>query len=180
FSLPPGSQILRWRYFKDKDTNLGLDAAWLDDVVFTSLSWLEIAGPPTNNQCPLILHGTAGKAYEIQCSPDLATWFSLGVVTLTNDTVLVFDADADAGTRFYRLREFPNGSVWFDAPKHVESGLQWVLHSAPGLRFEIQASTNLANWTPVAVITNTLGTVPYTDPLVTNFSARFYRAKRIF
>src|SRR5262249_26852631 len=69
--LPPGTQTLRWRYTKDKDTNIGLDAAWLDDVAFVPVSWLELAGPPTNGQCSLIIYAPQGKVYELQCSTNL-------------------------------------------------------------------------------------------------------------
>jgi hypothetical protein len=52
--------------------------------------------------------------------------------------------------------------------------------SAPGLRFEIQACTNLSltNWTVVGVLTNLTGTIPFSDTAA-NFDRRFYRARQL-
>jgi internalin A len=177
--LPPGSQTLRWRYTKDKDTNVGMDAAWLDDVSFISVCWLELAGAPTNGQCYLLIHGAQDKMFEVQCSTNLMDWSSLGVVTMTNTTMPFVDTAAGPGPKYYRLLELPNNSVRLDSPKSGANGFEWVLHSSPGLRFEVQASTNLTNWSPLGIITNTLGSATYIDHLVTNFSTRFYRAKQV-
>src|SRR5207244_536651 len=108
-TLPAGDLTLRWRYTKDQDTSEGLDAAWLDEVSFISLSWLEIAASSTNGPCELILHGTPGKIYEVQCSSDLLTWFSLGSVMLTTNSMAFTDETAGSGMKFYRLRELSNG-----------------------------------------------------------------------
>jgi hypothetical protein len=43
--------------------------------------------------------------------------------------------------------------------------------------FEIQASTNLIDWVPIA--TNYCGTCPFTDSFVSNSSHRFYRTLRL-
>ena len=45
-----------------------------------------------------------------------------------------------------------------------------------GQRFAIQVSPDLSNWTTVATVTNTTGTVPYVDPASASLSGRFYRA----
>src|SRR6266478_4966201 len=161
YTLPPGSQTLSWRYTKDKDTNTGLDAAWLDDVSLVSLSWLELAGPPTNGQCRLILHGTPGKLYEIQTSSDLVNWSSLGVVALTNSPMIFLDTAPSGASRYYRLREVPPNASWLDQPMRVGNSIQWVLYSAPGRRFEVQGSTDLLSWSTLAVITNTSGAAQY-------------------
>ena len=42
--------------------------------------------------------------------------------------------------------------------------------------YEIQHSTNLLNWSPLATVTNLWGTVQHTDVMATNGSQRFYRA----
>ena len=36
FSIPPGSQVLRWSYVKNKSKSAGQDRAWVDDVQFVS------------------------------------------------------------------------------------------------------------------------------------------------
>jgi len=52
---------------------------------------------------------------------------------------------------------------------------QFRIGSWPGMVFEVQASTNLPNWQPVAVVTNLAGTQKFTDPDITRSTARFFR-----
>ena len=54
----------------------------------------------------------------------------------------------------------------------------FTLQSTSALRFEIQASTNLANWTNLATLTNVTGTISFIDS-ATNFKHRFYRAHQL-
>ncbi|MBI3414848.1 MAG: immunoglobulin domain-containing protein [Verrucomicrobia bacterium] len=51
-----------------------------------------------------------------------------------------------------------------------------TLTADAGFNYLIQASTNLFDWTPFAVLLNTNGAVQFTDPAITNLSRRFYRA----
>jgi hypothetical protein len=46
----------------------------------------------------------------------------------------------------------------------------------PGQDYVIYASTNLADWLPVSVLTASNGPLPFIDPAPTNFPCRFYRA----
>ena len=180
-ALPAGAQTLRWRYSKDPYCcAVGSDAAWLDQVDFVMASWLELVGVSTNGQCLLILHGIPGKTYNLQVSTNLVTWSSQALITATNSVMPFVDTAAGPGPRFYRLQEITSGVIWLDKPGMRGSGYQWVLHSPPGLRFELQASTNLTTWTALQVITNIVGATPCTDALATNWPKRFYRAKLIF
>jgi hypothetical protein len=45
-----------------------------------------------------------------------------------------------------------------------------------GMPFEIQASTDLDQWSPLATVTNLTGTLEFTDPAAVNNVRRFYRA----
>ena len=45
-----------------------------------------------------------------------------------------------------------------------------------GLRYAIEASANLVNWTPIIVFTNSSRTTPWADLEATNYLQRFYRA----
>jgi RHS repeat-associated protein len=75
------------------------------------------------------------------------------------------------------LREpTPPGFVPGSIVSHGEGMFQFTLSSEPGSSLEIQASTNLADWVIVATLTNSTGTIPFTDA-ATNFSSRFYRAR---
>jgi hypothetical protein len=51
-----------------------------------------------------------------------------------------------------------------------------MLSGAPNYNYLIESSTNLLDWTPIALLVNTNGTVFFADPAVTNFSRSFYRA----
>ena len=176
-SIPLGTQTLRWQYSKDSGCcGYGSDAGWLDQVTFVPLSWLEAATTPTNGQFQLILHPIPGKLYEILVSTNLTGWSSLAVVVSTNDTILYSDTVANSDARFYRLHELPASSIWLQNPDRVGDAIQLVLHSPAGLRFEIQTSTNFASWSALATITNTLGTVQYTDTLAIDSPVHFYRA----
>jgi hypothetical protein len=55
---------------------------------------------------------------------------------------------------------------------------EFTLQSTQALRFEIQASTNLVNWTNLTTLTNVTGTIPFIDTS-TNFKQRFYRARQL-
>ena len=45
----------------------------------------------------------------------------------------------------------------------------------PGQNYQIQASSNLFNWTPVTNVSSTSSPVLFVDPAASNFPARFYR-----
>lgn len=175
--IPIGPHTARWRYFKEDADSLGYDTAWVDQVTYLALSWLEVAGSPTNGQCPLRLHPVPGKAYQLQASTNLAHWFPLAVVPATNAVVPYVDVTATSAARYYRLLELSPGLITLQ--NITLSGYQcaMVLHSPPGLRFQIEASTNLLNWSGVAVVTNVLGTVQYQDQLGAGVPRRFYRAR---
>ena len=50
------------------------------------------------------------------------------------------------------------------------------VQSWKGMAFEVQASIDLKQWSPVSTVTNLTGTLEFTDPDVANESRRFYRA----
>ena len=53
--------------------------------------------------------------------------------------------------------------------------LQLLVSGEFGARYHVEASTDLANWTTLATLTNSLGVVQFDDPLAPNFPQRFYR-----
>jgi hypothetical protein len=48
-----------------------------------------------------------------------------------------------------------------------------------GTAFVIDASTDLVNWTPMTIVTNTSASVTFTDPEAGRFSHRFYRVQMV-
>ena len=177
FHLSIGPHTARWRYFKEDADSLGLDTAWVDQVTYLPLSWLEVVGHPTNGHCPLRLHPAAGRTYQLQASTNLSTWFPLAVVPATNASVPYLDTSATSTTRYYRLLELSPGLI---SLQNIEvNGYQCAmeLHSPPGLRFAIEASTNLLNWSEAGVVSNAQGTVTYQDLPGASMPRRFYRAR---
>ena len=175
-TVPRGTNVARWRYFKDPAYSGGLDAAWVDQVTFLPLSWLEFVGRPNNSQCELLLHPVLGRLYQIQASTNLSTWFPLAVVTATNAAMPFLDLTANSSARFYRLQELTASSIRLQNPKWITNTFQLELQSPPGLRFEVQASADLLSWSGLSTISNALGTVQYTEMQTTNTPKRFYRA----
>ena len=51
-----------------------------------------------------------------------------------------------------------------------------VAAAAFGAEYRVLGSTDLSNWQPLGVVTNTYGTSQFTDEGATNTSVRFYRA----
>jgi hypothetical protein len=51
-----------------------------------------------------------------------------------------------------------------------------LLITGPAGAYQVQASTNLTDWSLVKWVTNAGASVPFTEPAPTNAPARFYRA----
>ncbi len=49
------------------------------------------------------------------------------------------------------------------------------IQSWKGMAFEVQASTDLDQWSPLTTVTNLTGTLEFSDPDVANQGSRFYR-----
>jgi hypothetical protein len=62
-------------------------------------------------------------------------------------------------------------------PTRLKSRRAGVLRiqSWKGIAFEVQASTDLNQWSPMTTVTNLTGTLEFTDPDTTNSFRRFYR-----
>ena len=50
------------------------------------------------------------------------------------------------------------------------------VQSWKGMAFEVQASIDLKQWSPVTTLTNLTGTLEFADPDAANLMQRFYRA----
>jgi hypothetical protein len=61
------------------------------------------------------------------------------------------------------------------ASKTAGGPVQLTLTGQTNLLYAFEASTNLAQWTKIAVRTNLTGTVDVTDYAATNYSQRYYR-----
>jgi hypothetical protein len=64
------------------------------------------------------------------------------------------------------------------SPQRLSGGqFQCTVSSAPGLHLHVLASSNLVSWITNATLTNTTGTMNYTDS-TTGLSKRFYRVRQ--
>jgi len=65
------------------------------------------------------------------------------------------------------------------SPQRVAGGkFQCTISSAAGLKIEMLCSTNLSSWSTVTNLTNSTGTMVFTDP-ATNLVRRYYRAHQL-
>jgi hypothetical protein len=121
----------------------------------------------------------------IQASPNTGgTWYSANYPgSGFENQVMSIMCSADGKT----LAVFGNGAIYVSLPPPSEPSALSVATSTsnglpsfqftgqPGYTYVVQASTNLANWTNIATIVNSNGTVPFTDPDSTNYEQRYYR-----
>ena len=128
----------------------------------------------------MIVHAVPGAIYELQVSSNLVAWTQAGIVAPTNGSMVVIDNGAGSGARYYRLHQLSPGGIIFDPPIVISNKVKLVLRSPPDLRFDIQTSTNLTDWSQLMAVTNVSGSFAFTNSLITNVPRVFYRAKLLF
>jgi hypothetical protein len=68
------------------------------------------------------------------------------------------------------------GGLVLSNPVRLGDGLfHFTISSAPGAVLTVHASTNLINWTQIAVVTNVTGTMDFADPASASLPRRYYR-----
>lgn len=69
------------------------------------------------------------------------------------------------------------GGPRLTAPSPLADGsVRFALNGIAGWTYSIQASTNFADWMPLATFVATNSTAPLVDAAATNYTRRFYRA----
>jgi len=69
-----------------------------------------------------------------------------------------------------------SGALVLSNPVRLGDGLfHFTINSSAGAVLTIQASTNLVNWTQIAVVTNSTGTMDFADPASASIPMRYYR-----
>lgn len=125
-----------------------------------------------------------GIVDERVASPGLQTYrFALPALVKNGLYALNFRLDAFNNTSSsITVTNVATGFVGVTEPVMLNASLNTngtplvQLTGVPGYNYLLQSSTNLADWTPAALLVNTNGTVLFSDPAATNSSARFYRA----
>ncbi len=146
---------------------------------------------PTNGP---IVFGTSGSALDTLLAVYTGSQLnnlSLVAANHYGGTMLEsrLDFQATAGTEYRIAVDGFDGAQWtfrlnwhsqiqprFLSIARVPAGALVTLTGAAGDRYEIQSSSDLANWTPLFSLTNAIGTVQFTDPAAANLTHRFYRA----
>jgi hypothetical protein len=68
------------------------------------------------------------------------------------------------------------GNITLSQPTRDGVGyFHFTVNSSPGLAFRVEATTNLTSWATLASLTNTSGTLNYTDTNAPTQLHRFYR-----
>jgi sugar lactone lactonase YvrE len=148
--------------------------------------------------------GPVGQLRQLDTSPQTAVAWQWSVIRRPADSVASFSAanvrnptftpdvadlyvfrlqaTSAAGAICIRTLEFTATPA---PPRILTASLVWTngqfsftLQSQAGSELEIQASTNLVDWTSLATLTNETGTLPFTDPDNT-FTGRFYRLHQL-
>ena len=198
FTLGPGYHRLNWGYAKDASVSIGLDAGWVDQVVYTP-------GPPSILQQPqgqTVWYGTDVELAVVAIAepPVRYQWFRNGkqlvaateqTLTLTNVTrrdsglynVVVGNsagstASSNALVAVLVPQRLTGASIGADGIFGFGSGDADGGALLPGdITFvQAQVSTNLLNWTNLpGVVTLTNGILWIQDPVATNYPVRYYR-----
>jgi uncharacterized repeat protein (TIGR01451 family) len=125
--------------------------------------------------------GALGQNYVLLASTNLLDWIPIAGFVDSNSPITIYDPDASQfSRRYYRL----GPSNLAPAPKLDASparplgtmGFQGIVQGLSGLNYEIDASTNLVDWRPVANVISTNTASDFWDPGATNYSRQFYRA----
>jgi hypothetical protein len=150
-----------------------------------ALTPIRLTGATTAGHDPFQLHlsATTNLTCVIQVSTNLISWSPL--CTNTTSSTGAFDfvdlQSTNCPQRFYRAvavyRTAPSPSVRLTAIPHTGAGpFQLRVSAGPYQTCILQASTNLAGWSPVFTnTTSSAGTFDYTDAQSINQKRRFYR-----
>jgi uncharacterized repeat protein (TIGR02543 family) len=138
------------------------------------------------------LNLSASGSGQVSATPRLSTYSVGQSVTLvavadTNQTFLGWSGDAGGTQNPLTITMTANKNITanFTRTARLSSSLgenqefQLTLGGDLGGQYRIDASTNLTDWTPLTTVTNTLGTVRFTDPAAGDHKSRFYRAVRL-
>lgn len=113
FNLAAGTHILEWRYTKDANVSVGLDAAFIDNVSLPSIVGIDAFTPAhldimrqSDGGLLLHIHGQTNQQYVIQDTASMippVVWQSLSTNIATNGIInFVVSGPAANPTRCYR------------------------------------------------------------------------------
>jgi hypothetical protein len=198
FAVGSGNHSLTWTYAKDSSMSAGMDAAWLDQVIF-------ITNPPVITLQPLSQKGTMGATMVLTgaasgAPPVIYQWLKDGTnLSGATSTSYVIAKPTRRDSGLYQIiASNPGGSTpssnatlqirspqKLGPPLHLPGGLITLTSKdadggpvlpgdLPG--FQAQATTNFMDWdTLLNRLSVSNGILLLVDPDSTNYSRRFYR-----
>ncbi|HSU53772.1 MAG TPA: immunoglobulin domain-containing protein, partial [Candidatus Dormibacteraeota bacterium] len=197
FAVGSGVHILRWTYQKDSSVSAGLDAGWLDQVLYTT-------NPPIITVQPIGQTNFMGATFNLNVSasgapPISYQWLKAGtnIGGAVSSSFNIITATRHDSAIYSVVASNPGGSnsssnvvVLIRVPQRLNALMQadrtFALTSSDADggslspedlgRFECQSSSNLLNWislTNSVIVTN--GTLFLIDRNSTNYPQRFYR-----
>jgi len=117
-----------------------------------------------------------GSGVTITATPDAGQSFigwNGDASGIQNPLVLTLDSNKLIYANFTRR---PQLVIRNSAATFVTEGVQLTLTGGIGDHYELDSSTNLSVWTALAVLTNSAGTVPFTDTNGSSAGRIFYRS----
>ena len=144
----------------------------ITDVAFSTIA---IESHPIGHP-RLRVTGEPYEPYRIEASADLRHWVTLTNIVSTNGLMAVIDTDATLYPhRFYRAAlALPAAHI--NSPQRGAGGnFQFDFSGELARRYDIQASTNLADWISLTNLLLTVAPTTFSDPAATNHPRRFYR-----
>jgi len=148
----------------------------ITNLSFTGITNLSVG------QVRLSLAGGPAGVWSLQASTDLAHWTNIAVLTNTTGRLDFTDTlPAGATNRFYRAFQPPGGNITNPPSKLQASApgaglIKLTLVGGVNGVWQLQQSADLKNWTPITTLTNSTGSVEYTDAIPASPTNRFYRA----
>jgi hypothetical protein len=119
---------------------------------------------------------TAGQNVTLTALPNTGQQFIdwSGDASGNNSSLMiVMNQSKSIGANFTRR---PSLSVFGGLNGLNEQAFRLTLTGELGAHYRIDGSTNLMDWTGLAVLTNTFGTTQFADETATNTPLRFYKA----
>lgn len=198
FEIPPGNNLLSWTYVKDPSSSAGLDAGWLDQVVYrtnppviTQQPISQVVPMRTNILLIVAAYGAPPLWYQWLKSGTNLPGATSALLAISNSTRHGSGTYAVAVSNPGGTTVSSNAQVLVRVPQGLQAvawlpqgGFTLLSHDADGAPlqpadqagFEVQISTNLIEWTPLpSQLTLTNGVLLLMDPEATNSGHRFYR-----
>jgi len=110
FPLTAGAHSLEWRYVKDPNLSVGLDAAFIDNITLPVLVPVDGSTPAhltarrqTDGLVFVDLTGQTNQLYVVQATTNLQTWIDISTNTLIGGSARVLDQGSSTNSaRSYR------------------------------------------------------------------------------